>query len=76
MQDSAIGRHRSQCRIVADILLILHRVNPKITYIVHEANLPYGRLIEHLNKMERSGLVTRTDKDDRYEITEKGKRFE
>ncbi len=76
MPDKVIAKHRSQCRTVADILHTLERCDgERITSIVHEANIPYGRLVEHLINMERSGLILRIDKDESYKITEKGRKF-
>lgn len=75
MADGTTSKHRSRSRTIADIL---HGVQSsdmaKITYLVHEANLPHGRLTEYLTSMKQSGLIDEilVDGQKVYKITTKG----
>lgn len=52
--------YRSKCRIYADILRAIQETDKaKVTYLVHEANLPYERLIHHLKSLEDLGLIVK-----------------
>jgi predicted transcriptional regulator len=78
MDEDEIPGHRSKCRIIADILSALQKMErPKITYLIHEANLSYSRTMDYLKKMEKSGLIeVRTcGTEVWYDITEKGRRY-
>lgn len=77
MIDGASG-YRSKCRIFADILRVVQKEErAKVTYILHEANLPYKRLIIHLAQMEEKGLIEIRLEDEKkyYAITKKGERY-
>jgi len=68
-------RHRSKCRIFIDILRAIERSEKsRITYILHEANLPHGRLTAHLEQMEKKGWIERHS-EGHFLITNKGKKF-
>lgn len=71
-------KHRSRCRIFADILrAIQDSEQAKLTRILHEANLSYDRLVIHLADMERLELIEKKKIDDAYLflITKKGRRY-
>jgi predicted transcriptional regulator len=78
MADYGTQAKRSRCRIFADILTsIQSEERAKITHVIHDANLPHGRLMDYLVKMERSRLIDIMKDDDEtyYTITEKGRRY-
>ena len=70
-------RHRSRCRIFADILAVLNGGDQgRVTHILHEANVPYDRLVGYLEQMERLGLIVRPDGSDApVVITKKGRDY-
>jgi predicted transcriptional regulator len=68
-------KHRSRCRIFADILqAIQDGGQARVTFITHEANLPYERLIIYLDQLDGLGLIVRNDVNGgiSYALTEKG----
>lgn len=68
-------KNRSKCRIFADILRAIERSGqPRVTYILHEANLSYDRLAAHIAQMTKLGLIERHE-DGHYLITQKGRRY-
>lgn len=72
------SKGRSRCRIFADILrAVQDNQQARVTYILHEANLPYDRLMNHLGQMESLGLIERSVKDDAtyYAPTKKGRKY-
>ena len=74
----SIKKHRSKARTTAEILRAIMEINEaKITHIIHAANMPYGRLVEHLEKMEESGLVEKVCNENEtfYVVTNKGRRY-
>jgi predicted transcriptional regulator len=78
MADSETPAKRSRCRIFADILAsIQSEERTKITHVIHDANLPHGRLMDYLVKMERSRLIeiVKDGVETYYTITEKGKKY-
>jgi predicted transcriptional regulator len=75
MTDRERSRHRSECRIIADVLKAIQASEEaKVTHILHSANLSYDRLIGYLDQMESAGLVTKGEANGSalYLITKKG----
>ncbi|OPY31284.1 MAG: hypothetical protein A4E32_01735 [Methanomassiliicoccales archaeon PtaU1.Bin124] len=68
--------HRTKCRIFADILRSLNDGNVRVTHIIHDANVPYERLMQYLDQMKRNGLITLDQgSEGEIRITEKGMRY-
>ncbi len=70
-------KHRSKCRIFADLLRAIEsNERARVTYLLHEANLSYDRLIAHLTQMERLGLIEKQENEGTcYYATKKGKKY-
>ena len=71
-------RNRSRCRVYADILRALsENKDVKVTHLVHLANVPYDRLMDILDKMEKSGLISHSGEAEGSFciITPKGQRY-
>ncbi len=70
---------RSRIRIIADLLLTLEQSNDglKITELVRRSNVPYVRLTEILDELEKKGLIKQTNGEEGevYFITQKGIKF-
>ncbi len=65
-------RYRTQLGIAHDVLEALARDGPMSpTRLSTIANLPYDRLVDILNRLEKRGCVAR-DEGGLYKITEKG----
>lgn len=77
-EHEATRKHRSKCRTFADIIRAVQgSERAKVTYLIHAANLPYGRLMEYLAIMESSGLIEAVISEDEtyYVVTAKGRRY-
>ena len=70
---------RSRIRIIADLLLTLEQSNDglKITELVRRSNVPYVRLTEILEELEKKGLIRQINEEEGpvYIITQKGIKF-
>ncbi|MDP8023388.1 MAG: DUF4364 family protein [Nitrososphaeria archaeon] len=70
---------RSRIRIIADLLLTLEQSNDglKITELVRRSNVPYVRLTEILEELEKKGLIRQINGEEGqvYIITQKGIKF-
>ena len=78
MTEDKAQRQRSRCHIFADILQAIKVGEPaRITYLVHEANLPYDRLTNYLNQLENLGLIVKRELEaaSSYTISEKGRAY-
>lgn len=71
------SRHRSKCRIFADILTALSAGGEvRVTRILHDANMPHDRVMGYLDRMELSGLIERTGgSETEIDITPKGREY-
>ena len=71
--------YRSKTHIYADILnsIMKHGGRSGPTRILYGANLPYDRLMKHLNKLIELGLVTEEKENNEtvYKLTDKGRAF-
>jgi predicted transcriptional regulator len=70
-------KHRSRCRIFADILRVIMEVeDPKVTYLMHKANLSYERLLYYLDELEKKGLIERKGNGEKsIAATTKGRKY-
>ncbi len=70
---------RSRIRIIADLLFTLEQSNDglKITELVRKSNVPYVRLTEIIEELEKKGLITQISGEEGqvYIITQKGIKF-
>lgn len=72
------AKYRSKGRIFADILrAVQEEGKARTTHILYRSNLSHDRMSKYLQNLEESGLLIRTEENDKvvYEITEKGRRF-
>lgn len=72
------SQYRSKCRIYADILKAIQECDRvKTTQLIHEANLSYERLMNHLAKLSALGLIERREDGEVvfYLITQKGRKY-
>jgi predicted transcriptional regulator len=78
MTEDRSSRQRSRCRIFADILFAIQESeSARVTYLVHQANLPYDRLTNYLTQLEGLGLVTSNGLEGAvsFSISEKGRAY-
>ena len=68
-----MSKYRDRLQIIADILLIASE-RAKKTRIMYQANLSYRLLCRYLSEVLDAGLV-RSEDDDCYVLTGKGKEF-
>lgn len=68
-----MGNYRDKLQIVADILYIVNG-RAKKTRIMYQANLSYRLLCRYLTEVTDAGLI-RSENDDSYVLTAKGKEF-
>ncbi len=70
---------RSRIRIIADLLISLEQSNNglKVTELVRKSNVPYVRLTEILEELNRKGMVKLINGEEGqvYIITGKGLKF-
>jgi len=67
-------RHRSEEKIVADILSVVFNGARK-THIMYGANLSYALTTKYLNKLLECRLIQHEEKDRRYLLTSVGRRY-
>lgn len=73
-----VSPYRSKCRIYADILRAVQECErAKITYLLHKANLSHERLMIHLEKMAKLGLIERKEEGELvfFVMTQKGRKY-
>ncbi|MFP3133488.1 MAG: hypothetical protein GU362_07005 [Thaumarchaeota archaeon] len=70
---------RSRIRIIADLLILLEQSTNglKITELVRKSNVPYVRLTEILEELNRKGIIKLINGEEGqvYIITRKGLKF-
>jgi len=67
--------YRNKLNIIADILIVVSR-NAKKTQIMYQANLSYKVMTRYLDEIVSASLVAFEPEQQRYILTEKGKRFQ
>ena len=70
-------KYRSRCRIFADILkATTENDEPKVTFLMHKANLSYERMMYYLCELEKKGLIERKgDEEKIILITSRGRKY-
>ncbi len=67
-----MGTNRDRIDIIADILNVASN-NAKKTHILYQANLSYKVLQRYLSEILEASLISYSEKDQFYMLTEKGK---